>query len=288
MAQKLAKHGSNAGYQREQKTGNICDRCRSAHRVYNTQYTKTGKAQGLHYGTFDVIDHLAKAPGRAPGTRRHAQARAGTLPEVQAEAITMSPEADNETGLGTAEAGIGQRLREAVSRLAVPNQNDGYVTDPEIPEYLHTVDSDPEPQDDQSATVNDQDEFVITKEARVLIEENMGTYLSVIGMSLEIIDPYCGPILADNLDNIVGRWSKVVARYPRAAKLFMGTQGGVIMDWIGAIQATWPVLYAMYEHHLSHSVMTKKGVVFRVQTGSNGQTPPVDPVMPPEYAYTTQ
>jgi hypothetical protein len=161
------------------------------------------------------------------------------------------------------------------------------VNTDEMPDYLRTVDPDPEPQDPDSTPVNDND-FIITKDGMVLIEQNMGTYLSVIGMTLEMVDPYCGPILAENFDNIVGRWSKVIARYPAAAKFFMSEGGGMLMDWIGAIQATWPVLYAIYEHHLSRTVRTEKGRVMRVT--NNGQAPDIDPTMPPaapDYAYTT-
>jgi hypothetical protein len=287
MPPKLAKHGSNAGYQREQKTGQICDRCRKAHRVYNKQYTKAGKAQGLHYGSFDVIDHLYSA-GTARGAARQAQARAGTLPTGTAETGTHTPETEPEAGQSQAElgtgTGIGARLRDAVSALSVPQ----YVQDSgEIPEYLHTIDPDPEPADPDSAPVQDET-FVITREGMVLIEENLGTYLSVIGMTLEMVDPYCGPILAENIENIVSRWSKVIARYPSAARIFMAKGGGTIMDWIGAIQATWPVLYAIYEHHLSRTVRTEKGRVMRVM--NNGQASTVDPTMPPaqpDYAYTT-
>lgn len=287
MAQRLAKHGSNAGYKAEQKTGQICDRCRNAHRVYNTQYTKTGKAKGLHYGHYDVIDHLAKPVGTKvqAGTR---QVRPETVSLGTAQTEAIRPETAEQTEPGTGQPGIGQRLRDAVSRLAVPDQSERYVEDSEIPDYLRTIDPDPEPADPDNAEVI-TDDFVITRESMALIEENMGTYLSVIGMTLEMVDPYCGPILADNFDNIVGRWSKVVARYPAAAKMFMSKGGGTIMDWIGAIQATWPVLYAIYEHHLSRSVVTEKGKVYRVNQSANGQTQTVDPTMPPmqdQFAYT--
>lgn len=283
MPPKAARHGSNAGYQREQKTGNICDRCRKAHRVYNTQYTKGGKAKGLHYGHYDVIDHLAQT--QAPtGTRRQSPAppETGTA-QTSTHATVDEPEPTTGTGEGQAEPGIASRLRDAVSRLTVPEQS--YVEEASIPEYLHTVDPDPEPNDPNVPPVIDEP-FVMDRAGMVLIEENLGTYLSVIGMTLEMVDPYCGPVLADNLDNIVQRWSKVIARYPAAAKLFMAKGGGVLMDWIGAIQATWPVLFAVYEHHLSKNVVTDKGRVFRVQANPNGQD--VDATMPPmpDYDYS--
>lgn len=285
MAQRLAKHGSNAGYKAEQKTGQICDRCRRAHNVYNKQFTRAGKAAGLKYASYDVIDHLYKAgPVRRPEPRRVQPEP--ELTRTSASSSELQPEPSPEPSTPEPGLSLGQRLSSAIRGVTVPG--DRYVEDSEIPDYLRTIDPDPEPADPDNAEVI-TDDFVITRESMALIEENMGTYLSVIGMTLEMVDPYCGPILADNFDNIVGRWSKVVARYPAAAKMFMSKGGGTIMDWIGAIQATWPVLYAIYEHHLSRSVVTEKGKVYRVNQSANGQTQTVDPTMPPmqdQFAYT--
>lgn len=289
MAQRLAKHGSNAGYKAEQKTGQICERCRRAHNVYNRQYTKAGKAAQLKYASYAVIDHLYQAGTQPEQLRRAEPGRVRAEPETT-RTIHSSPEPEPEPETGTDTGGsdlrrsLGQRLSDAVRGVSIAG--DEYVSTDDMPDYLRAIDPDPEPADADSSTVN-TDEFVITRESMVLIEENMGTYLSVIGMTLEMVDPYCGPILAENFDNIVGRWSKVIARYPSAARLFMSKGGGQIMDWIGAIQATWPFLYAIYEHHLSRTVITDKGRVMRVT--QNGQASTVDPTMPPqpEYEYTT-
>lgn len=288
MAQRLAKHGSNAGYKAEQKTGQICDRCRRAHNVYNRQFTKSGKARGLKYTSYDVIDHLYQAGSQPESLRRSEPRQVQPEPGMTRTSPSQpepQPEPDTETGTAGSGPTLGQRLSNAIRGVTVPG--DRYVEDSEMPEYLRTIEPDPEPQDPDNAEVR-EDDFVITRESMAVIEENMGTYLSVIGMTLEMVDPYCGPILADNFDNIVGRWSKVVARYPAAAKMFMSKGGGTIMDWIGAIQATWPVLYAIYEHHLSRTVVTEKGRVMRVV--NNGTGPTIDPTMPPapEYAYTTR
>jgi hypothetical protein len=162
-----------------------------------------------------------------------------------------------------------------------------YVPDTEIPDYLHTITPDADSPEGEWAEVRD-DQIIITAKDRELIEENLGTYLSVIGMTLEIVDPYCGPILAENLEEIVKRWTRVISRYPRAARLFMSTGGGMIMEWIGAIQATWPVLFAIYEHHLARTIQTDNGKIYRVRPSANGH--PVDATMPPQddYNYSTQ
>jgi hypothetical protein len=297
MTQRLAKHGSEAGYRAELKTDNVCERCRNGHRVFDTQYNRRNKGKGIKYGRFDVLDHLY-VPGRASHPPAAAQTRtepsglhtARKAPEPQTRPIASSePGSDSPDFTLTAEPtepSLSERFAAGLKRLTVPNDTDGYVGSDEIPDYLRTVDPDPDPADPDSSPIQD-DSFVITRESMVLIEENLGTYLSVIGMTLEMVDPYCGPILAENIENIVSRWSKVIARYPSAARIFMAKGGGTIMDWIGAIQATWPVLFAIYEHHLSRTIRTEKGRVMRVM--NNGQAPTVDPTMPPaqsDYAYT--
>jgi hypothetical protein len=284
MAPKLIKHGTRAGYEAELAQNNVCERCRRAKTVYQRQYTRKGRAAGLRYRTHDVIDNLYDSNTTRPNSslsRQESSVGPVTPPARQATDVTEHATFEHES---TEDTSIGQRLGDALRKLSGPDAQP-YVSTDEMPGYLHTVDPDPEPQDADSSRVRDED-FIITKDGMVHIEQNMGTYLSVIGMTLEMVDPYCGPILADNFDNIVGRWSKVVARYPAAAKFFMSEGGGMIMDWIGAIQATWPVLYALYEHHLARTVRTDKGRVMRVVGNANG--PDVDATMPPEYDYTTR
>jgi hypothetical protein len=281
----LVRHGTAAGYNAEIETGNVCERCRNARRVYQAQFTKRAKAarggKPPKYGTHDVIDHLYTGRKSAPAPQRTAPAPQADEPRTAVNAPhderTRTPAADESAPHPQNESDTGPSLRD---RLMAGMQRLGntYVESDEIPDYLTTVEPDPDPDDPDSSKVKGE-EFVITQKNMELIEENMGTYLSVVGMSLEIIDPYCGPILADNLDNMVHRWSKVVARYPRAAKLFMSEGGGTLMDWIGAIQATWPVLLAIYEHHLAGTVKTDKGRVYRITPSDNGQT--VDSTMPP-------
>ncbi len=293
MAQKLAKHGSEAGYKRENQTGSICERCRNAHRVYARQYRPKGRAQGLHYDVWDVIDHLyTQSPPERGNYQSHAKTGQATpqstesIPEpdytVTAEPGWRGSETVSEEPTGPT---LADRLSEGMRKLRVSASNE-YIEDGEAPDYLHTIDPDPEPAGDWSEVA--PEEFVIDRKGMELIEDNLGTYLSVIGITMEMVDPYCGPILAENLETMVNRWTKVIARYPRAAKLFMSQEGGLIMLWIGAIQATWPVLIALYKHHLSHEIQTDKGRIFRVSRSANGHQETVDATMPPmpQYDYT--
>jgi hypothetical protein len=289
MAQRLVKHGSDSGYKAELETGNVCDRCRNAHRVYQRQFTKAGKAAGLKYRGSDVIDQLYRNPSPAQvapsaDKPRTAENRPGTSPPVYTDQGPAEPEPSPDSPHGPS---VADRLTEGLRKFAGKSSNDEYVSNAEPPDYIHESDPDPGPTGEWSDA---PEEFVINKAGMELIENNLGTYLSVLGITLEMIDPYCGPILAENFDNIISKWSKVIARYPRAAKLFMSKDGGTLMVWIGAIQATWPILLAIYEHHLAKNIQTdKQGRVFKVtKQSANGHGETVDATMPPmpDFEYT--
>jgi hypothetical protein len=163
----------------------------------------------------------------------------------------------------------------------VKDAGNPYVESDEYPDYLHTITPDTDPPEGDWAEVK-PDEFVVTKQNMIRIEDNLGTYLSVVSMTLSLVDPYCAPNDTE-IDDMVKRWSRVIGRYPRAAKLFMSEGGGALMDWLGAATATWPILIRLYEHHLSHEVKVHEGQVYRVQPSANGH--PVDATMPPQDSY---
>lgn len=287
MAKTLIKHGTERGYRAELVSGNVCERCRNGHRVFDRQYSARGKRTGLKYRTDEPLDHLYK-----PGTPRGKQTQTRIRPEETSSGLLQdSSETRGQQVPDSGEVRPEQPLRERMRSLladglTVTAEDTPYVEE-DIPEYLQdaarNTPRDEEPEGDWSEVK--PEDYVLTASDYRLIEENMGTYLSVVGMTMEILDPYCGHILGDNLENMVKRWSKVVARYPAASRLFLSKGGGTIMDWIGAIQATWPFLYALYEHHLAGTVKTDKGRVYRVSP--NGSAPPPDatsPVM--DYDYT--
>ena len=295
MAQQLAKHGSDAGYRAHLSKGDMCERCRNGHRVYARQFRPKGKAAGLHYGSYDVIDHLYQGSRNEHGLnqgrarQRPAQPRIAESP-AEPGGYTHADQSQPEPGQSPQSQdgpSLADRFGRALRGAFVPPDN-SYVDSEEPPDYIHETEPDAEPASGDWSEVGD-DEYVINKAGMVLIEDNLGTYMSVVGITLEMIDPYCGPILAENFDNIVHRWAKVIARYPRAAKLFLSKDGGTLMTWIGAMQATWPVLYAVYEHHLAKTVKTDNlGRTYRVTTPASNNGQKVDATMPPmpEYDYT--
>jgi len=288
MTSQLAKHGTQAGYKAELgATGKACPRCQKAHRVYNKQYTAAGKRKGLRYGAHDVIDNLYNPPGHTNFDRA-----IPTQDRANKNIVPDSPLDDPDEAPGS--LSLAQRLGALLGSVQPPGGDPGtaqgavYVEETgESHEYIRSVDPDPSPEGSEWEPAL-SDEFVINAAGMKKIQDNLGFYVSTIGMSLEIFDPYCGSVAAANAQNVIEHWSKVIALYPGTAKFFMSERSGGLFAWINAIQATWPILYAIYEHHFSKTVMTKDGIVYH--KSANGQPSP-DPTMPPvpdSYEYTAR
>jgi hypothetical protein len=284
MPRKLVKHGSNSGYRAELDSGQKpCKRCNNAHLVFQTQYSKAGRASGLKYRGDMVIDHLygkgtpsnPARPTYAPGTPQDGPADDNSGYTVEAVHVGPEPSA----------AGSGPSLADRIRGIVIGEPENDYVEDPEYPDYLSgtPIDPDPDPEDpDYSKVSEDSSDYVINAAGMAKIEDSLGTYLSIFGITIELIDPYCGPVLAANMDDIVKKWSKVIAKYPKAADMFMEGKGGTIMTWLAAIQATWPFLFALYEHHLSKTVQMQNGVIYRKNDNPHQQADPLQP----QFNYT--
>lgn len=144
----------------------------------------------------------------------------------------------------------------------------------DAPESLSNARIGPDPEPGESP--NEIPDFIITPGIKNDIAGKLGLFAAIIGMPLEAIDPYCGPIFANNVDNMINSYLPIILRSPGAVKFFQSTSGGWL-DWIRALQATWPVIQAAYAHHLARSV------------GRDTRTPP-DATRPPmaqdNYDYT--
>ena len=285
--QTLIKHVTKKGYEAELLAGNVCERCRAAKRVYSSQYSKGNKARGIKYSTTQVIDHLDRGKTQTSPARSFARSVGHDSPRDATPSLVSDQDLDalEVTTESRTEPSVSDRLRGALGGMV----GETYVQTDDAPDYLHQIEPDPEPAMGDWDK-KDAEEYVITAKGYKLIEDNLATYLSVVGITLEMIDPYCGPILAENIENIVNKWTKVIARYPKAAQLFMSEEGGTIMTWIGAIQATWPVLYAIYEHHLNKSVTVENGKVFKRKPGSRVKPSDIDATTPPmpDYDYSVE
>lgn len=286
---KLIRHGTNNGYRAEIAMGEACDKCKAAHRVFQTQYTRDNRAKGLKYKGDTVLDHLdgkvqqksGNVPIRTPYT-------VGTAPSRPT--VSQAHESDqSDTGpYGAAPERDGPSLADRIRGMVV-GEPESYVNEDSIPDYITVggIDPDPDPDGAEYQEVPpSSEEYIINAAGMAKIEDSLGTYLSIVGITMEMVDPYCGPVLAENMDNIVHRWAKVIGKYPKAAELFMDGKGGTIMLWIGAIQATWPVLFAMYEHHFSKDVQTSGGNIFRKNKNNATRFDPTMPPMPDQFNYT--
>lgn len=111
------------------------------------------------------------------------------------------------------------------------------------------VSPDPEP----GVSPNDIPDFIITPGIRNDIAGKLGLFAAIIGMPLETMDPICGPVFAGNIDNMINSYLPIICRSPGAVKFFQSTSGGWL-DWIRALQATWPVIKIAYMHHLARTV----------------------------------
>lgn len=114
------------------------------------------------------------------------------------------------------------------------------------------VSDDPEPQESGQDVYN-QPEFIITPGMRNDIAGKLGLFAAIIGMPFEAIDPYCGGIFAANVDKMIDAYLPLILRSPGAVKFFISKTGGWL-DWIKALEATWPVVVAVYSHHLARTV----------------------------------
>lgn len=274
----MIRHGTRAGYKAEKAIGEACQRCMAANRVFQRQYTKIGKQKGLKYSTHDVIDHLDHAQTQTRLTPSQNSARAArSLTDHE----TVPPASQPPTDQLSPEPTLGDRLSDRIRGLIIGGDpNDPEYVEEDTTGYVHEIEDTDSPGPEWEAA--EPTEYIINAAGIKQIEENMATYLSVIGITVEMIDPYCGPILAQNFDNMVKRWSKVVAHYPKAADLFLDAKGGVIFTWIGALQATWPVLYALYQHHLAKTVaVAPNGQIYfknqRPNPENNGQVDSLQP-----------
>lgn len=113
-----------------------------------------------------------------------------------------------------------------------------------------TPDAEPGPGPEDFEYVPD---FIVTPGMRNDIAGKLGLFAAIIGMPLETMDPICGPVFAGSVDNMINAYLPIICRSPGAVKFFQSTSGGWL-DWIKALQATWPVIKIAYLHHLARSV----------------------------------
>jgi hypothetical protein len=147
----------------------------------------------------------------------------------------------------------------------------------DAPESLSNARVNPDPDPGESPSDYEYiPDFVITPGIKNDIAGKLGLFAAIIGMPLEAMDDFCGPIFVNNADNIIDKLLPIICRSPGAVKFFQAGNGGWL-DWLALLQATWPVIKAGYMHHLAKTV------------GKDTRVPP-NATMPPmpadDYQYS--
>lgn len=303
MEQNLKVHGSEGGYRAHLEAGTSCERCTNAHRVFNKQYTQTGKKQGLKYGKNQVIDNLYTPTGKGhrrgvrPGVSGPGQDQPRTGQD-QSSRIPPGYPQDAHTGTDAGQDGsgpgpdqgapsrsLGDRLREGLFSLKAERRGTNEYVDSEPPDdYIHPITPDPEPGDTNWSEVK-SDDYVITAKDISQIKDNLASYIFTAGMAMGLLDPYCGAAIRENAADMIEGWANVISKYPNAARMFAAKGGGKIMAWLDALMATFPVLIAIYEHHLAHTVQIDSvGRAVRVTPGR--ESPNGHFATQPDFNYT--
>jgi hypothetical protein len=191
---------------------------------------------------------------------------------------------------------IGQRIAEGKAR-SEPHINETGPTTP-IPDIASVnppkelldaqVNPDPAPADmgDAQYSYSDDTPFVITPGIRADAKGKLALFGTLVAVPLDMVDPYCGRVLSDNLDNMIDKAMPLIARSPAAIKFLTSSSGG-FLEWIALLQACWPVFMAIYAHHLARTVVRDDKTGRYVKVNKDGNA--VDPTMPPaadNYEYS--
>lgn len=174
---------------------------------------------------------------------------------------------------------VGNRRPEEQTRNSMPVPDVAYVDPPQ--DLLDAqVAADPSPADmgDQQYAYDDGSQFVITPGIKADAKGKLALFGVLLATPLDMVDPYCGGVLSANLDNMIDKAMPLISRSPAAIQFLTGTSGG-IMEWLAFLQACWPVIAAIYAHHLARSIVRdiNSGKYVRV----NKEGIPVDSTMPP-------
>jgi hypothetical protein len=174
---------------------------------------------------------------------------------------------------------VGNRTSGQVGQESMPIPDVAYV-DPPASLLDAQVAPDPSPADmpDGQYVYSEEPAFVVTPGIRADAKGKLALFGVLIATPLDMVDPYCGGVLSENLDNMIDKAMPLISRSPAAIKFLTGTSGG-IMEWLAFLQACWPVIVAIYAHHLGRSVVRDINTGQFVRVDKQGNK--VDATMPP-------
>lgn len=227
----MANHGTPRGY----ATGCRCDRCKAAHSKKMRDYrAKKARERGGNY-----------------------------KPRASARVVTPEPAphvADTEPPTSEQPRSLGATLDEARRRLwgNPPEPGEAIATDEpdELWRELEATESpDPEPPNATDDKFNKPEDkiFTVSKLVREDIEGKIGFFWGMTASGFQLFDPYCGKVMADRTEIIAAKLTPLVCKSPDLVKWF-SSKGGGYMEWLDLAIAVWPVLEAIYAHHLAKTV----------------------------------
>lgn len=149
-----------------------------------------------------------------------------------------------------------------------------------------TPDPPPADQPDSQYGYPEDVPFVLTPGLKADAKGKLALFGTLVATPLDMVDPYCGAALSQNLDNMIDKAMPLIMRSPAAIKFLTSTSGG-LMEWLAFLQACWPVITAAYAHHLARSVIRgSDGNYYRRQGETTVATDPNMPPVPDSYDYS--
>ncbi len=182
---------------------------------------------------------------------------------------------------------VGNTRSDNSDNLNTPIPDVAYV---EPPKSLLDAQVNPDPppadQPDSQYGYPDDTPFILTPGMKADAKGKLALFGTLVATPLDMVDPYCGAALSQNLDNMIDKAMPLIMRSPAAMKFLTSTSGG-IMEWLAFLQACWPVVTAAYAHHLARSVIRgADGNYYRRQGETTIATDPNMPPVPDSYDYS--
>jgi hypothetical protein len=233
-----------------------------------------GTRQGYRKGCRNDTECPARPSCREANNQYHAE-----LKEAHRRAHPKPPISVNRPATGGLRVTVGPRMSENSDRVNQPVPDVAYVDPPrDLLDAQVTPDPSPADMPDSQYVYPDEPAFVITPGIRADAKGKLALFGVLVATPLDMVDPYCGGVLSENLDNMIDKAMPLISRSPAAIKFLTGTSGG-IMEWLAFLQACWPVIVAIYAHHLGRSVVRDINTGQFVRVDKQGNR--VDATMPP-------
>lgn len=89
----------------------------------------------------------------------------------------------------------------------------------------------------------------VTPALKKKISAEIEAYIEFAALPIVLRDPTCGQALHEQAKPIADAIANLLARNPELAHKFLAT--GVLGDWLKLLSVTYPVLKAVFDHHIT-------------------------------------